>query len=124
MSDLTTLMLMDRVLEAADRLAILVSESSPASVETDWRTYDAICLGLIRIGECVNDFPDAVKVQLVGVNWRDIVALRNRIAHGYDTLHVARIWETAALSVPPFAAQIRQLQAEMERGKGDGFVAP
>ena len=113
-SDVTTLMLLDQIVEAVDRLEILVSESSGESIIDDWRTYDAICLGLIRVGENINALPDSVKSQLDGLPWQDIVGLRNRIAHGYGRLTKGRIWETASLSVPPFAEQIRRLRAELE----------
>ena len=114
MSDLSTLMLMDQIVEAADRLAILVSESSAETIAEDWRTYDAICLGLIRIGENVNVLPDRFKKALQGLAWQDTVGMRNRIAHGYTKLTPIRIWETAALSVPSFAEQIKRLRAELE----------
>lgn len=116
LSDLTTLMLMDQIVEATDRLSILVSESSAETIGDDWRTYDAICLGLIRVGESVNALPDRFKQALEGLAWQDIVGMRNRIAHGYAKLDPIRIWETASLSVPPFAAQIKRLRAELEAG--------
>ena len=105
---------MDQIVEAADRLAILISESSAKIIAEDWRTYDAICLGLIRIGENVNALPDQSKQALQGLAWQDIVGMRNRIAHGYTKLNPLRIWETAALSVSPFAEQIKRLRAELE----------
>lgn len=113
-SDVTTLMLLDQIVEATDRLEILVSESTCESIIDDWRTYDAICLGLIRIGENINVLPADVKTRLQGLPWQDVVGLRNRIAHGYGQLNKERIWETASLSVPPFAEQIRLLRTELE----------
>ena len=113
-SDLATLILLDQIVEASERLAILVAESSCEAISKDWRTYDAMCLGLIRIGESVNAFPEPIKLRLQGIAWQDIVGLRNRIAHGYGQLNKGRIWEAAWLSVPPFAEQIRQLRSELE----------
>lgn len=115
-SDLATLMAFDQIVDAADRLEILVAESSVEAIEDDWRTYDAMCLGLIRIGENVNALPESIKFRLQGPPWQDIVGLRNRIAHGYGQLMKARIWETASLSVPPFVQQIRRLRSELESG--------
>lgn len=113
-SDLTALMLLDQIVEAAERLAILVSESTSEAIADDWRTYDAICLGLIRIGENVSALPDHLKTRLAGPPWQDIVGMRNRIAHGYTQLNKGRVWDTASLSVPPFAEQIRRLRSELE----------
>ncbi len=115
-SDLTVLMRLHDILEASGRLALLVGDSTTESIVDDWRTYDAICLGLIRIGENVDALPDEVKARLADTPWRDIIGLRNRIAHGYGRLHRGRVWDTTSRSVPPFADQIRALRSAIEHG--------
>ena len=107
-------MLLDEIVEASERLALLVAESTVETIIEDWRTYDAICLGLIRIGESANALPEEIKAMLADTPWRDIVGLRNRIAHGYGQLHKGRVWDTASGSVPPFAEQIRALRSAIE----------
>lgn len=115
MSDLRTLVLLDEIIEAADRVATLVAEAGSEAVPADWRTYDALCLSLIRIGEGVNALTDDARSALNLPNWRDVVSLRNRIAHGYPTLAKARVWEIARKDVARMQAAARRLRDHLER---------
>lgn len=113
-SDTNVLILLDTIIEAAGRLDVLVLETSDETIENDWKTYDAICLGLIRIGEAAKALPDDVKLSEADVPWAEIVALRNRIAHGYDTLQKWRILEIARMNVPPLAETARRIRSRLE----------
>lgn len=53
-----------------------------------------------------NDHPD--------VPWGDIVAMRNRIAHGYREIDFDRVWDVASVEVPA----LLELLAPMGPGAG------
>jgi uncharacterized protein with HEPN domain len=55
---------------------------------SDGVVYDAVRVRLIEIGEAAKSTPAAVVATEPGVPWRDIAAMRDRLAHRYfDTLH-------------------------------------
>ena len=55
---------------------------------SDGRTFDAICLRLIVIGEAIKDLPPHVIADADEIPWADIARMRDRIAHRYfDTDH-------------------------------------
>ena len=59
----------------------------------DQKTYDAVLRNLEIIGEAAKNLPGAVKSQLPEVEWREIAALRDVIAHGHFGNDDEIIWD-------------------------------
>lgn len=49
----------------------------------DKRTYDAVMRNIELIGESAAHVPDRVRDRHQAIEWRSIIATRNRVAHGY-----------------------------------------
>ena len=54
-----------------------------ATLTAEAMRYDAILRNLELIGEAATHVPDAVRAMAPNVPWRQVVATRNRVAHGY-----------------------------------------
>ncbi len=55
---------------------------------SDGVVYDAVRIRLIEIGEAAKSIPAEVVATARGTPWRDIAAMRDRLAHRYfDTQH-------------------------------------
>lgn len=69
----------------------------------DTRTQQAVNMNLLIIGEMASrlaqEHSDFVKKHLE-VPWRNMAAMRNRIAHGYFELDLDIVWDTV-LTAPP-----------------------
>ena len=50
---------------------------------TDKRTYDAVMRNIELIGESASHVPGHVRDSHPDIEWRRIIATRNRVAHGY-----------------------------------------
>lgn len=46
---------------------------------------------------------------------RNIVAFRNRLVHGYETIRDETIWEAIQKSLPVLLADVRRLLAKLNR---------
>ena len=69
----------------------------------------AVCMTLINIGELVKLLTEDVKRQNQAISWRAVAGLRDVIAHGYYTLRMEDIWETATEEIPPFLIQVGEI---------------
>ena len=58
------------------------------------------------IGEAVTRVEPGVRAELSSIPCRKAIAMRNRIVHGYDTLSLAVLQETAQQSLPPMIAAL------------------
>ena len=61
---------------------------------------NAISMPLLQIGELANHFTDDFRKKESAIPWRDIIAMRNRFAHGYGEMDRHEIWKTACDDVP------------------------
>lgn len=53
------------------------------------------------IGEAANRVPDDFRSIPPQVSWRQVVDLRNRLIHGYDTIDFDTLWEIVRDELPP-----------------------
>lgn len=60
---------------------------------SDEKTYDAILMRIIAIGEELARASTAFDDKYRQLEWHKIIGLRNRIAHGYYEVDKDTIWE-------------------------------
>ncbi len=84
------------------RIVALTSEMTQEAMtgEKGWPARAALERGLFIIGEAANRVPREIQVQFPEIPWTAIIGLRNILAHGYETVLPARLWQTATVSVP------------------------
>lgn len=67
--------------------------------DTDFR--DSISMKIFQIGELSNHLTDAYKDETKNeMAWFQLIGMRNRFAHGYYTMDLDIIYETAVSSIP------------------------
>jgi uncharacterized protein with HEPN domain len=59
---------------------------------------------IIRIGEAANRVPQAERDAHPAVAWRQMVGMRNRIAHEYDVVDFELVWEVIESKAPEMRA--------------------
>ncbi|PZO47868.1 MAG: hypothetical protein DCF16_17175 [Alphaproteobacteria bacterium] len=83
----------------------------------DSRTSAAVAMYLIVIGESARAISESARSEAPEIPWSQIVALRNRIAHGYQSIDRPAIWAIATSDVPMLRAAVRRMLAA--RGEGE-----
>lgn len=63
-------------------------------------TYDATLRNLELIGEAATHIPDAVRDAHPEIPWRMIIALRNRLIHGYLGIDDDTVWSIIQDDIP------------------------
>ncbi len=77
----------------------------------DELVVDGINMNLIIIGEAANAVPDEIQQQYSHIDWRNVIGLRNAIAHEYFRLNLARIWNIVEVEIPELKQQIQDILA-------------
>ena len=73
-----------------------------------------ICFNILQIGELAKNFePDFIK-KYNGVPWKQIKGMRDRVAHGYDTIDLDRVWNTAFNDIDPLLAYCQTILEESD----------
>lgn len=65
------------------------------------------------IGEAATGVSDDLITAHPEVPWRQIIAMRNRVVHGYFEVDLNILWDVAIGEVPPLRDQVRAILAEL-----------
>ena len=66
----------------------------------------AIAKALENIGEAAGKISEETKARLSTIPWKQVIAMRHRIAHDYFRLDLLRVWEIAVHDVPALISAI------------------
>jgi uncharacterized protein with HEPN domain len=70
-------------------------------------------LALIRlveiIGEAGSRVSEAGQANNPDIPWREVIGMRNRLIHGYDSVDFAVLWDTLELDLPPLISQLEKI---------------
>lgn len=70
-------------------------------------------LALIRlieiIGEAAGRVGDAGQADHPEIPWREVIGMRNRLIHGYDSVDLNVLWDTVELDLPPLIEQLESI---------------
>ncbi len=100
----------DDILKACDNIGRYIKGYTFETFVKDNKTFDAVMMELIIIGEASANFPDNIRELNSEIRWKSIVGLRNFMAHEYFEIDPKRIWSAATNDVPELKRQVEDLQ--------------
>lgn len=78
-----------------------------AAFERSGLNYDATVRNLELIGEAARHIPDAIRAEYSNIAWRQMVATRNQLIHGYLGIDNEILWSIIKQDNPSFNSTIR-----------------
>lgn len=70
-----------------------------------------VILRLLFVGEAANRLSSESASLVPGVPWPEIRGMRNRLIHGYDSIDLSIVWETAKKDIPHLMAAVESVMA-------------
>lgn len=104
------------IIEAAEKITVRAARGRDA-FDADEDTQIVLVHLIQIIGEAANGLSDALIAGHPEVPWRQIIAIRNRVVHGYFEVDLDILWDVAVGDVPDLARQVQAILAEL--GPGD-----
>jgi uncharacterized protein with HEPN domain len=75
-------------------------------------------LALVRLIEIVGEAAARVspesQTRYPLIPWRQVVGMRNRLVHGYDSVDLDVLWDTIEDDFPPLIAELKRILGETE----------
>jgi uncharacterized protein with HEPN domain len=94
----------------ANKVLTYCNDLDQKQFEADELRYDAVLRNLELIGEAATHIPDDVRQGHVAIPWRQIIATRNRLIHGYLGIDNDTIWSIIKDDIPRLVTTLRTLQ--------------
>lgn len=104
---------LERILESIDRAEVHILGFEFDSFEREKKTYDAVLMQLINIGEMVNRLSEDFLEKHNELPWHQIIGMRNQIAHGYFDIDPKEVWDTAKKDLPVLKKQIEKILEDL-----------
>ncbi|MDA3631160.1 DUF86 domain-containing protein [Saccharopolyspora oryzae] len=82
--------------------------------EADEVLQTALLHWIENLGEAANGVDREIQRKHPGVPWRQMIAMRNRITHGYFDLDLNTVWNVVDREIPKLLPQIRAILASVE----------
>jgi uncharacterized protein with HEPN domain len=109
MSERSTALLINDMIEAARNIKSYVKGMSYESFIKDAKTRDAVVRNFEIIGEAAGNLPERFIQENAGVDWRQVKGLRNRLVHGYFGVDYAIVWNVIIGYIDSFLQTIERI---------------
>jgi uncharacterized protein with HEPN domain len=88
------------MLLAARRIVRYASDINREQFDANDQNRDAIVLQLGNIGEAAGHIGSEFRKTHQTIPWNDIIGMRHRLFHGYETIDWDIVWNAATVEVP------------------------
>ena len=104
----------DDMIACAERAISYTDGMDQARFVASGLNYDATIRNLELIGEAATHIPDAIRAAHPEIPWRQIVAMRNRLIHGYLGIDNDTLWSIVEKDTPALLEQLQALKQQLD----------
>lgn len=98
------------IIDAAEKILKFTENILDAdSLFADEKTFDAVLMNFVVIGEAVNRLSDELTAANTKINWRQIKGFRNIIAHDYFGVDAEEVWQIIHNHIQDLIEDINQI---------------
>lgn len=77
--------------------------------EDDEKTILALTRAVEIVGEAAKNIPIPLREHYPDIQWKQLVGMRDRLAHGYFTIELTVVWNAAQYVLPTFKPTIQTM---------------
>jgi uncharacterized protein with HEPN domain len=88
------------ILESINKIEKYIEGLNYEQFVKDEKTKDAVVRNLEIIGEAANQIPKEIQQKFSNVPWAQIIAMRNRMIHGYFAIDYRIVWDIVKIDIP------------------------
>jgi uncharacterized protein with HEPN domain len=97
------------MLDHAAEAVAMASGRTRRELDTNRQLNELVLVLLLQIvGEAAGRVPAEERVRHADITWAEIVGLRNRLIHGYDSVDFDILWQIVSNDLPPLSQRLRR----------------
>lgn len=101
--------ILSQIIKRCDRVIEKVSNISVTDFSLNDDVKEVVCFNLFQIGKLANGLSVEFIKEYNKIPWKQIIGMRNRIVHGYDTINFEIVWNTATESIPELKSYCKEI---------------
>lgn len=103
-------LLIEDILESANRIILFTNDMTFEDFESDIKTIDAVVRNFEIIGEASNRLPDNFRELNETIDWQRIIGFRNKLIHDYVKVNNGIVWEIKNDYLPILIAELEKIK--------------
>lgn len=111
MSEREWLFYIDDMIDFSERVTDYTAGLDQAAFFANRLVHDATLRNLELIGEAATHVPESARQAFPDIPWRQIIATRNRLIHGYLGIDADTVWSIVKSDIPALLPALRNLRA-------------
>lgn len=105
------------MIDFAEKVLAYTHDMEQSRFEQSGLNYDVTVRNLEFIGEAATHIPEHVRQFASHIDWRRIVAVRNRLIHGYLGIDNDTLWSIIQTDIPALLPNLQALKASADAGR-------
>lgn len=105
---------LDDILECIALIESYLDGVDEATFQANRLLQDGVVRNLEVIGEAAKSLPETVRQKQPQIDWRNIMRMRDKLAHHYFRIHLQIIWATATQELAPLKLAVAELLKELD----------
>ncbi len=97
------------MLEGAREAMALIKNKSRLDLEAERILGLALVRLLEIVGEAANRVSKTTRLEFFAIPWAQIISLRNRLIHGYDSVDMDVLWEILTEDIPALISSLEAI---------------
>lgn len=94
----------------AEKILAYTKGFNQKQFEADGKVYDATVRNIELMGEAAKNIPDHARLLMPTVPWRQIIATRNHLIHGYLGIDNDILWSIINNDIPPILTDLKNFR--------------
>ena len=94
---------------AAQEILSFTADMDYDSLRADRRTQAAVLYEIVVMGEAANRISQKFQAEHPAVPWKDIIGMRNILAHQYDKVDSSVVWDAIHQDIPELMPLLQPL---------------
>ena len=100
---------LQHMLDSAQEAVGLARGRKQEDLDTDRMLNLSLTRLLEVIGEAATRVPQDEREKYPSIPWEQIIGLRNRLIHGYDSVDMAIVWQIVTTDLPELVAEMKRI---------------
>jgi len=105
------------ILDSIEKIEDFVKGFDFEGFSNDTKTIYAVVRALEIIGEATKNLPDSLRLNHPEVPWKNMAGFRDKVVHGYFSVDLEVVWDTAVEDIPYLKPLITKILEEIEKEK-------
>ena len=97
------------IIKRCNRIESKVNNITQEEFKFNEDVKEVVCFNLFQIGELANALSINCIQTYSDIPWKYIVGMRNRIVHGYQSINLEIVWNTANESIPELKSYCKEI---------------